>query len=179
MVAATALLLLLSFNEPIVPPEAGAGGAAWELKSTAFSAGGDIPQKFSCDGEDVSPALTWSDPPAGTESMALIADDPDAPMGTWVHWVAYDLPAEARRLPERVARRNEIQGGGRQGVNDFPTIGYRGPCPPAGKPHRYFFKLYALDRKLNLKAGASKQDVEKAMQGHILGKAELVGRYQR
>lgn len=157
----------------------GAATMTFELKSTAFKPGGDIPKKFTCDGADASPALTWTDPPAGTQSFALIADDPDAPMGIWVHWVLYDLPANVRQLPEGVPKIQELQGGGRQGRNDFPDIGYGGPCPPPGKPHRYFFKLYGLDTKLNLKPGLTKQDVEQAMKGHILAQAELMGRYRR
>ena len=149
------------------------------LTSSAFEAGGTIPKKFTCDGPDVSPALNWNDPPAGTQSFALIADDPDAPVGTWVHWVLYDLPATARSFDENVPKQEQLSNGARQGRNDFGKIGYGGPCPPPGKPHRYFFKLYALDAKLNLKAGATKADLEKAMHGHILAQGELMGRYGR
>ncbi|NWG13314.1 MAG: YbhB/YbcL family Raf kinase inhibitor-like protein [Acidobacteria bacterium] len=152
---------------------------AFTLTSKAFENGGNIPKMFTCDGQDVSPSLAWSEPPAGTQSLALIADDPDAPMGTWVHWVAYDLPAGARELPQAIPRTGGLPGGGAQGVNDFRRTGYGGPCPPPGKPHRYYFKLYALDRKLGLKLGASKRDVEAAMKGHILAQAELMGRYGR
>jgi Raf kinase inhibitor-like YbhB/YbcL family protein len=157
------------------------GGSAmsFKLSSTAFQPGGDIPSKYTCSGVDVSPALSWSDPPAGTQSFALIADDPDAPVGNWVHWVAYDLPASARQLPEGVPKTEAISGGGAQGQNDFRKTGYGGPCPPPGKPHRYYFKLYALDSKLNLKPGATKKAVEQAMQGHILAQAEVMGRFQR
>ena len=153
--------------------------AALTLKSSAFAAGATIPKKHTCDAEDVSPPLTWSDPPAGTQSFALIVDDPDAPVGTWVHWVLYDLPVTARELPEGVAKQEQLPSGARQGRNDFRKTGYGGPCPPPGKPHRYFFKLYALDGKLNLKAGATKADIEQAMQGHILAQGELMGRYGR
>jgi hypothetical protein len=149
------------------------------LESAAFPAGGTIPKKFTCDGADVSPALKWSAPPAGTESLVLIADDPDAPVGTWVHWVLYDLPAQTRALPEGVPQEAELSGGGRQGSNDFRRLGYGGPCPPPGKPHRYFFKLYALKARLNLKAGATKKDVEQAMKGSVLAQAELMGHYGR
>jgi len=152
---------------------------ALELKTTAFAPGGAIPKKFTCDGPDVSPALTWTEPPSGTQSFALVMDDPDAPVGTWVHWVLYDLPAGARELAENVPKSEELAGGARQGRNDFRKTGYGGPCPPPGPAHRYFFKLYALDSKLNLKAGATKADVEKAMKGHILAQAELMGRYGR
>ena len=149
------------------------------LTTTAFQPGGDIPRKYTCQGADLSPALTWSEPPVGTQSFALIADDPDAPVGTWVHWVAYDLPAGAHQLPEGVAKAEEVPGGGRQGVNDFGNIGYGGPCPPAANAHRYFFKLYALKAKLNLKAGASKKQVGQAMQGQVLGEVKLMGKYKR
>jgi Raf kinase inhibitor-like YbhB/YbcL family protein len=152
---------------------------SFQLATTAFSAGGAIPKKFTCDGPDVSPELTWKEPPAGTQSFAVIMDDPDAPRGTWVHWVLYDLPEDTRELSESMPKQEHLASGARQGRNDFGKIGYGGPCPPPGKPHRYFFKLHALDAKLNLKAGATKADAERAMQGHILAQAELVGRYAR
>jgi len=152
---------------------------AFGISSPSFQNGKDIPKKFTCDGEDVSPALSWTDPPQGSKSFTLIADDPDAPRGTWTHWVLYDLPAPTTNLPEGVPKTGELTAGGRQGTNDFPKIGYGGPCPPPGKPHRYFFKLYALDSQLNLKAGTSKQEVEHAMQNHILGRTELMGKYGR
>ena len=149
------------------------------MSSPSFSNGRKIPTKFTCDGTDVSPELTWNTPPPGTLSFALIADDPDAPVGTWTHWVLFNLSAHTNALPEGITRVDEVPSGGRQGRNDFRRIGYGGPCPPPGKPHRYFLKLYALDKMLSLKAGASKQDVEQAMQSHILAKAELMGTYQR
>jgi len=145
----------------------------------SFANGGEIPKKFSCDGSDVSPELSWSGAPPGTKSFALIADDPDAPAGTWTHWVLFDLPAAVTGLPEGVAKAEKLPNGGSQGRNDFRKLGYGGPCPPPGKPHRYFFKLYALDRMLDLKPGVSKQQLEGAMQGHILGKAEWTGKYKR
>jgi Raf kinase inhibitor-like YbhB/YbcL family protein len=123
--------------------------------------------------------LAWTDPPAGTKSFSLIVDDPDAPAGTWIHWVLYDLPASATGLPENVPKENELSSGARQGRNDFRRTGYGGPCPPKGPAHRYFFKLYALDAKTNLKPGATKTDLEKAMKGHVLAEAHLIGRYQR
>ncbi len=159
--------------------EKGEESMAFELKSSAFSAGEEIPKKFTCEGPDVSPALSWGEAPPGTQSFGLIMDDPDAPVGTWVHWVIYNLPPDARELSENLAKDKELPNGARQGTNDFKKFGYGGPCPPPGPAHRYFFKLYALDTKLDLKAGASKADLEKAMQGHILGQAELMGRYQR
>ncbi|HYT05680.1 MAG TPA: YbhB/YbcL family Raf kinase inhibitor-like protein [Gemmatimonadales bacterium] len=154
---------------------------AFSLTSTAFRQGTAIPVKHTCDGVDVSPSLAWSGAPAGTAAFALIADDPDAPAGTWVHWVLYNLPGSAARLPENVAKTDAPPelGGAIQGRSDFRRPGYGGPCPPPGPAHRYFFKLYALDAALKLKAGAQKQDVEAAMQGHVLGTAELMGTYAR
>jgi Raf kinase inhibitor-like YbhB/YbcL family protein len=157
----------------------GGKAMAFELKSAAFSPAGDIPKRFTCDGPDVSPALSWGETPAGTQSISLIMDDPDAPAGTWVHWVLYELPASTRELPENLPKDRELNNGGRQGQNDFGRIGYGGPCPPRGRPHRYFFKLYALDAKTNLGAGATKADLERAMKGHILAQAELMGRHKR
>jgi Raf kinase inhibitor-like YbhB/YbcL family protein len=150
-----------------------------QMSSAAFSAGEAIPKKFTCDGPDVSPQLKWNDPPANTQSMALIMDDPDAPGSTWVHWVLYDLPANTRELPEGVAKQEQLASGAMQGRNDFEKTGYGGPCPPPGKPYRYFFKLYALDKKLNLKSGATKAELERAMKSHVLAQAELIGKYGR
>jgi len=155
------------------------GSMAFTISSPSFENGGEIPKKFSCDGADVSPELQWTSPPTKTQSLALIADDPDAPVGTWTHWVLFDLPSETKSLPENVGKQDELPTGGRQGRNDFRKIGYGGPCPPPGKPHRYFFKLYALDRKLDLSPGASKRELEQAIQGHILAQAELMGKFQR
>jgi Raf kinase inhibitor-like YbhB/YbcL family protein len=154
------------------------GQTRMKLESTAFQQGQPIPQKHTCEGPDVSPPLRWSDSPNGTKSFALIVDDPDAPVGDWVHWVIYNLPAETRELPEGVAK-TESAAGGIQGRNDFKKIGYGGPCPPPGKPHRYFFRLFALDTELDLKSGALKKEVEAAMQHHVVGKVELMGTYQR
>jgi len=150
-----------------------------QLKSSDFAPGADIPKQFTCSGADISPALAWSDSPANTKSFALISDDPDAPVGTWVHWVLYDLPPNLRALPQNYPKTEQSADGSRQGLNDFRKIGYGGPCPPPGKPHRYYFKLYALDSKLNLKPGATKKDVERAMEGHILAQGEYMGRYAR
>ncbi|MGH9434001.1 MAG: YbhB/YbcL family Raf kinase inhibitor-like protein, partial [Terriglobia bacterium] len=122
------------------------------LQTAAFAPGGFIPARFTCKGDDVSPALAWSGSPANTRAFALIVEDPDAPAGTWTHWLVYDLPSSARALPEGVPKTGEISGGGRQGTNDFGKIGYGGPCPPPGKPHRYFFRLYALNARLQLNA---------------------------
>lgn len=181
-VHSTSAALLLSIAAATLfsePPVACAVPPGLKLKTPAFPDGGEIPKKFTCDGGDASPQLVWEDPPPGRKVFALIVDDPDAPSGMWVHWVVFNLPATARALPESVPRGNSVQGGGSQGRNDFPQLGYGGPCPPPGKPHRYFFKLYALDAQLNLMPGATKSDLERAMQGHVLAKAQLVGRYQR
>jgi len=150
-----------------------------ELRTTAFRAGSVIPTQFTCDGANISPALSWNQPPPRTQSFVLIVDDPDAPAGTWVHWVVYDLPASARQLPEHVPPGDTVAGGGAQGVNDYPMIGYGGPCPPRGKPHRYFFRLYALDTILDLRAPAHRKDVDSAMKGHVLAQAELMGTFGR
>jgi Raf kinase inhibitor-like YbhB/YbcL family protein len=149
------------------------------LKSPDFTHGAAIPPQFTCSGADISPALEWSGAPADTNSFALIADDPDAPVGTWVHWVLYNLPANAHSLAQNFPKSEKGPDGSAQGRNDFGKIGYGGPCPPPGKAHRYFFKLYALDTRLDLKAGASKKDVERAMNSHILGQAETMGRFSR
>jgi Raf kinase inhibitor-like YbhB/YbcL family protein len=148
----------------------------FELTSAAFAAGEPILLKYTCDGDDVSPPLAWTEPPAGTQSLALICDDPDAPVGTWVHWVLYNLPAEARALPEAVPAVADLPDGGRHGNNSWRRLGYGGPCPPSGT-HRYFFKLYALDTALDLAAGASKKELLGAMEGHVLAQAELMGVY--
>ena len=150
-----------------------------ELRTTAFTPGGFIPKRFTCEASDVSPSLAWTDPPPGTQSFAIIEDDPDAPSGTFVHWLVYDLPASYRRLPEALVGSDQMPGGGRQGTNDFSRTGYSGPCPPRGRPHRYFIRLYALDAKLDLRPAATRKELEAAMKGHILAQAELMGRYQR
>ncbi len=149
-----------------------------KLESSAFTANSLIPAKYTCDGQDVSPALSWDEPPAGTWSLALIADDPDAPMGTWVHWVLYNLSPDVRELAEGIPAQAQPPVGGMHGITDFKRLGYGGPCPPGGT-HRYFFKLYALDRTLDLKPGATKEQLLQAMSGHILATAELMGRYTR
>ncbi len=149
-----------------------------KLESNAFSATGTIPAKYTCDGKDTSPDLRWDEPPIGTQSLVLVVDDPDAPGGTFVHWVLYDLPPETRQLPEGVAVGPTLEGGGIQGSSSFDLLGYGGPCPPSGT-HRYFFKLYALDQPIGLESGATKAEIEAVMEGHILDQAELMGRYSR
>jgi Raf kinase inhibitor-like YbhB/YbcL family protein len=148
------------------------------LTSAAFSMEEAIPTKYSCDGENISPPLEWSDPPDGTQSFVLISDDPDAPAGTWVHWLLYNIPADARALPEAIPPEGELPDGSRHGKNSFRRLDYGGPCPPSGT-HRYFFKLYALDTVLDLEPGADKETLLQAMGGHILAQSELMGTYSR
>ena len=150
-----------------------------EVTSTAFKAETSIPKQFTGDGADQSPSLRWSEPPSGTKSIALICDDPDAPRGTWVHWVLFNLPAQARELDEGVPTTETLGDGAKQGKNDFGNIGYGGPAPPKGKAHRYFFKLYALDVTLDLAPGATKAQLVDAVKGHILAEGQLMGTYQR
>jgi len=150
-----------------------------QLTTTAFAEGQPIPKRHAFDDQDISPALNWAGAPPATQSLALICDDPDAPMGTWVHWVIYDLPPTATGLAEGVAKTPALPDGSKQGVNDYQRTGYGGPCPPPGKPHRYFFKLYALDVRPDLKPGLTKADLVKAMAGHILAEGQLMGTYQR
>jgi Raf kinase inhibitor-like YbhB/YbcL family protein len=159
-------------------PEKGEQAMPFELTSTAFAAGESIPRKYTCDGQDISPPLQWKDPPEGTQSFALIVDDPDAPRGTWVHWVLYNLPPSARALPEALSSDADLPDGSRNGQNSWQRLGYGGPCPPSGT-HRYFFKLHALDAQLNLAAGGSKEELLRRMEGHILATAETMGVYAR
>jgi len=167
------------------PAGAGAGeGASEERKmaltvtSPAFKDGAAIPSPHTCDGEDASPPLAWTAAPDGTKSLALIADDPDAPGTTWVHWVVYNIPPTARGLPEAVPPDRQLPDGMRQGVTDFGRIGYGGPCPPSGT-HRYVFTLYALDGSLALAPGATKAQLEEAMKGRTLSQGQLIGTYRR
>ena len=149
------------------------------VSSQAFQEGESIPIKYTGEGQDVSPPLTWSESPAGTQSLALIVGDPDAPGGVFTHWVLFNLSADSRELPEAVPSQTQLPDGSLQGKNDFGRLGYSGPCPPPGRAHRYQFTLYALDKPLDLKAGASKKQVIDAMQGHILAWGRLTGTYQR
>jgi len=149
-----------------------------DIKSTAFGEGDLIPKQYTCDGADVSPQLSWSQPPEGTGSMVLICDDPDAPMGTWVHWVLYGLSPDTLEISENIPDDREVLGGAKHGVNDFHKYGYGGPCPPGGT-HRYFFKLYAVDTVVDLDPGATKDEVLDAIKGHVLAQGQLMGRYSR
>ncbi len=146
-----------------------------QLTSPAFRDGDPIPAQYTGEGRNISPPLKWSDAPVGTKSFTLIVDDPDARSGMWVHWVVYHLPATASELPEETARSQYLPGGAMNGLNGFKQLGYGGPMPPPGKPHRYFFKLYALDQLLDLEPGLTKMEIEQAMATHVLGRAELIG----
>ena len=163
----------------LAAPLSAQGQAKMEIKSPAFQSGAEIPRQHACDGADASPRLVWEGAPAGAKAFALIADDPDAPVGTWVHWVLYDLPPTTSRLPEDLDKSQFVLGSAKQGLNDFRRLGYGGPCPPPGKPHRYFFKLYALDAMLDLQPGATKKDLLNAMEGHVVGEGQVMGTYQR
>jgi Raf kinase inhibitor-like YbhB/YbcL family protein len=174
-----ALVILLSScsSSSTSTPEA---DMSLDLKSDAFVNGQSIPAKYSCIGKNVSPALTWSDPPAGTRSFALIVDDPDAPMGTWVHWVLFNIPAGQRSLAEDlpVTGKNVDPSAIYFGKNSSGNTRYDGPCPPSGT-HRYYFKLYALDTLVDILPGATKEELLKAMQGHILAQGELMGTFSK
>jgi Raf kinase inhibitor-like YbhB/YbcL family protein len=149
------------------------------ISSPAFQDGERIPAKYTCEGQNVSPLLEWSEPPEKAQSLALIMDDPDAPAGVFTHWVIFNTPPDNPTSPEALPTEPQLSCGTRQGINDAGRIGYYGPCPPPGHPHRYHFTLYALDQPLDLKAGASKEQLLEAMQGHILEQARLTGTYQR
>ncbi|MDP3143323.1 MAG: YbhB/YbcL family Raf kinase inhibitor-like protein [Candidatus Omnitrophota bacterium] len=152
-----------------------------EIASPAFANNTEVPRKYTCQGEDISPPLSWSDAPEGTKSLVLISDDPDAPAGTWVHWTVFNIPADKKELKEGegIPAKKQLADGSRQGMTDSGSVGYHGPCPPPGRYHRYFFKLYSLDTLLSLDAGATKEEIEQAMESHILVKAEILGKFKR
>ncbi len=179
----TALFLLSSLLFACTKEAPGAASPApqanLELTSTAFQNGGNIPAKYTCDSENLSPPLAWGEPPTGTKSFALICDDPDAPIGVFTHWVVFNIPPTTRQLEEDVPAQERLANGALQGKSGFGKLGYGGPCPPRGSPHHYRFNIYALDTVLDLKPGASKNDLLEAMEGHILAQGELIGIYQR
>jgi hypothetical protein len=148
------------------------------VRSSVFQESGMIPAKYTCDGDDLSPPLDWTGIPPGTKSLALISDDPDAPVGTWVHWVMWNIPSDVNGLAEDVPPNPQLPDGSRQGISDFRRPGYGGPCPPSGV-HRYYFKVYALDTMLDLPSSTRKADLLKAMKGHILAEGQLMGKYSR
>lgn len=177
---AASLLLACGSQSSAINNDIGKGAAmGFALHTTQWKAGENIPVQFTCDGDNVSPPLQWDGAPAGTQSYSLVVEDPDAPGGTFIHWVLYDLPAGAKELPKDVSKQENLADGARQGRNSFGHIGYGGPCPPPGPAHRYYFRLYALDQKPALDAGAKRADLERAMRGHILAQTEFMGRYQR
>ncbi|MBI5324086.1 MAG: YbhB/YbcL family Raf kinase inhibitor-like protein [Ignavibacteriae bacterium] len=149
-----------------------------QITSNAFSEGEMIPKVYTCEGKDISPPLSWNNLPGGTKSLALINDDPDAPVGTWIHWVIFNIPPTETGLKEAIPAEKILANGTRQGITDFRRVGYGGPCPPSGT-HRYFFKLYALDKMLELEAGSTKAQLLTAMEGHILGQGQLIGKYKK
>ena len=163
---------------PTTQPDEKERATAFGLTSPAFGAGESIPSRYTCDGNDISPPLQWTDPPVGAQGFAIIADDPDASGGTWVHWVLYNIPADKRDLPEAVPPNAELTDGSFNGQNSWTRLGYGGPCPPGGT-HRYFFKLYALDTVLELNSGEDKAGLLAAMEGHILAQTELMGTYSK
>jgi Raf kinase inhibitor-like YbhB/YbcL family protein len=153
-----------------------------EISSPAFAAGRTLPERYTADGEDLSPPIRWVNEPGGTRSLALVCEDPDAPHGRWVHWVLFNLPAQMNSLEEGVPREESLEIGARearQGKNDFGKIGYNGPAPPPGRPHRYYFKLYALDVVLNLPGGINQDELAAALDGHVLSEAALIAKYGR
>lgn len=152
---------------------------AFTLSSTAFGPGAQIPTQYTCKGADISPALQWSGAPPHTVALALVMDDPDAPSGDWVHWVLWNLPASSHTLTEDLPQREELADGTRQGHNSFGKTGYKGPCPPTGQTHRYFVRLYALDGKLGLAPGATRDELETAMKGHVLAQTEYMGTFHK
>ena len=171
------VLSACSCNSKLTTTRPQATLANLEVGSVAFLDGQAIPDRYTCDGEDSSPPVHWTGAPMSTKSFALICDDPDAPGGTWVHWVIFDIPASARELGEPGTA--GIPAEAVQGMNDFNLAGWGGPCPPPGTPHRYVFSLYALNTELRLRAGATKKDVLAAMEGHIVGEGRLTGVYLR
>jgi Raf kinase inhibitor-like YbhB/YbcL family protein len=154
------------------------GGNMFQITSSAIAEGQMIPRKYTCDGENVSPPLAWSGVPPKASTLALIADDPDAPLGTWTHWIVFNLPASTSELPESIPVTDKLENGALQGTSSFRKVGYGGPCPPGGT-HRYYFTLYALDAPLSLGNNATAKDVQSSMQGHTLASAQLMGRYKR
>jgi len=165
-------------SSELAPRQTPSPSNVFTLTSTTFKEGQPIPRQYTCDGVNVSPSLEWTAVPKTAKTIAIIVDDPDAASGTFTHWVLYNLSSETMGMVENAPTTETLKGGGQQGENDFEKIGYGGPCPPSGT-HRYFFKIYAVDDELALKPGAKKADVEKALEGHIVGQAQLMGTYKR
>jgi len=151
----------------------------FKLTSSAFASGTAVPDKYTCKGEDISPPLEWSGAPDKVATYAIVMDDPDAPSGTWVHWLIWNFPPSGSSMSADTPRLRNFDDGGRQGRNSFGKIGYNGPCPPPGQTHRYFFRIYALDQKLDLQAGATRAQLDAAMKGHVLAQSEYMGTFHR
>lgn len=166
---------MLTTGSVMSPPDA---HKKMSLSSTAFKDGQPIPTDYTCDGKNISPQLNWTGAPAETQSLALIVDDPDAPSGVWTHWILFNLPTDTSELAENYVK-SSFASTVKQGTNDFKKPGYGGPCPPAGKAHRYFFRIYALDATLNLPANAARKEIDAAMARHVLAVGQLMGTYQR
>jgi Raf kinase inhibitor-like YbhB/YbcL family protein len=177
--AAACILFCAAFSGPRIQTGETGGTMGFQLTSPSFGEGQMIPVRHTCDGPDVSPPLNWSAVPEGTMTLALICDDPDAPMGTWVHWVIYNIPATGTGLAENVPKAEQLPDGTCQGMNDFRRVGYGGPCPPPGSAHRYFFRIYALSGRIEHPGGLTKAQLLQEMNGQILASARLMGRYQR
>jgi Raf kinase inhibitor-like YbhB/YbcL family protein len=154
-------------------------GSSLTLSSPAFSDGANIPKAYTCSGSNYSPALKWANAPEGTQSFAIIVQDPDAPFDPFCHWIIYNIPADQTSLSEKASPNGKLPAGALEGINDFGKIGYGGPCPPPNTPHRYFFKIYALDKMLNIQSSPRKNDLIHAMNGHILGEAQIMGMFGR
>jgi len=172
-------LLAACQGQETAPSQQSGADVDLKVQSAAFVESANIPTRFTCDGDDISPSLSWSEPPPGTQSLVLIAEDPDAPGGTWDHWLLFNIPPNIRLLPEGVAADPFASGIGSHGSNSWHLLGYGGPCPPGGSTHRYYFHVYALDTNLNLEAGSTRNEIEQGMQGHILAQGSLMARYGR
>jgi Raf kinase inhibitor-like YbhB/YbcL family protein len=179
ILACLSVCVCVGCNQSPKEMQTGEAPMSIELTSTAFQPGAAIPKQYTGDGADLSPPLRWSEPPTGTKSIALICDDPDAPRGTWSHWVLFNVPAQTRELEEGVPTSATLPSGAKQGKNDFGNAGYGGPAPPKGKAHRYLFKLYALDVVSELAPGVTRPQLEAAMKGHVLAEGQLMGTYKR
>jgi len=172
--AATSLLMATASASPAMAQE-----SRFMIESAAFAQGGTIPRAHTCTGADTSPPMSWKGVPASAKAIAMVVDDPDAPSGTWVHWVIFDVPADLTRLDEGVPKTADLPSRARQGVNDFGRLGYNGPCPPPGPPHHYHFRMFALDSRLDLPANATAAQLEAAIKGHVVATGELVGTFGR
>jgi Raf kinase inhibitor-like YbhB/YbcL family protein len=171
------LVYLFLWQLPLVPAQ-GQARSSLQVSSASFSDGGSIPQQFTCDGADGSPNLQWPAAPAGTKSFAIVMDDPDAPVD-FTHWLVYNIPPGVHELTQGASAQAAMPRGSAEGANDFRRLGYGGPCPPAGKPHHYGFRIYALDIRLDLPPGAARKQLDSAIKQHIVAEGQIIGIYQR